>query len=236
MQASIARYSEQLLVTRGLGIQTRIGLNSGEVVVRAIGNDLRMDYSAVGKTTHLAARMEQLAVPGTILLMAGTYRLVEGFVQVRALGPMIVKGLPGPVEVFELLGVWPARTRWQVRVAHGLTPFLGREAELATMRRASTWAEAGHGQMLAIVGDPGVGKSRLAWEFTQGERAHGRLVVETAAMSHGRTTAFRPLADLFRSYFEIDDRSEPAAIRRPSRGGWRRLTPRSRRPFRRSSI
>jgi class 3 adenylate cyclase/tetratricopeptide (TPR) repeat protein len=213
MQDAIRRFSDQMSGPRGVEIKARIGMNSGEVVVRTIGNDLRMDYSAVGQTTHLASRMEQMATPGTILLMAETFRLAEGFVQARPLGPVAVKGLGGPVEVFELLGAWPARTRWQARVMHGLTPFVGRQDEVATLRRALTWADAGHGQLLAIVGDPGVGKSRLAWEFTRDLRERGWLILETAAMSYGRTIAYRPLTDLFRAYFEIDDRSETAAIR-----------------------
>ena len=229
MQEAIRHYSEQPSEIGRLQIRPRIGLNSGEVVVRTIGNDLRMDYSAVGQTTHLAARMEQLAPPGTILLMAETFRLAEGLVQVRPLGLMPIKGLGGPVEVFELLGAGPARTRWQARVTHGLTPFVGRKEEAANLGQASTWADAGHGQLQAIVGDPGVGKSRLAWELAGGLRDAGWLVLETAAMSYGRTTAFRPLTDLFRSYFGIDDRSEPAeipeAIARRLRGVDPALTP-----------
>jgi len=213
IQDAIRRYSAQLSESRGVEVRARVGMNSGEVVVRAIGNDLRMDYSAVGQTTHLASRMEQMAAPGTILLMADTFRLAEGFVQARPLGPVVVKGLGGPVEVFELLGAWPARTRWQARVTHGLTPLVGRQEEAATLRRAATWSDAGHGQMLAIVGDSGVGKSRLGWEFGRELRGKGWLVLETAAMSYGRTTAYRPLTDLFRAYFGIDDRGEAVAIR-----------------------
>ena len=104
MQEAMRRYAEEVRRTHGLAVQIRVGLNSGEVVVRAIGNDLHMDYSAVGQTTHLAARMEQLATPGAILLTAATLRLVEGLVQVNALGPVPVKGLTEPVEVFELVG------------------------------------------------------------------------------------------------------------------------------------
>ena len=104
MQAAMRRYAEEVRRTHGLELQMRVGLNSGEVVVRAIGNDLHMDYSAVGQTTHLAARMEQLATPGSIRLTAATLRLVEGLVQVNALGPVPVKGLTEPVEVFELVG------------------------------------------------------------------------------------------------------------------------------------
>jgi len=119
MQAELRRYAEEVRRTQGLEVQLRVGLNSGDVVVRTIGNDLHMDYSAVGQTTHLAARMEQLATPGTIRLPVATLRLVEGLVRVTALGPMPVKGLPEPVEVFELLGATPVRRRLQAAVARG---------------------------------------------------------------------------------------------------------------------
>jgi adenylate/guanylate cyclase family protein len=130
-------------------------------VVRAIGNDLHMDYSAVGQTTHLAARMEQLATPGTIRLTAATLRLVEGLVQVQALGPIPVKGIPEPVEVFELVGASTLRGRLQAAAARGLTRFVGREAELTAVRQALEQAGAGHGQVVAVVGEAGVGSP--AW-------------------------------------------------------------------------
>src|SRR6266481_4255041 len=114
----------------------RVGLNSGEVVVRAIGNDLHMDYSAVGQTTHLAARMEQLATPGSIRLTAATLRLVEGLVRVNALGPIPVKGLTEPVEMFELVGASGIRRRLQAAVARGLTRFVGRQTELEALTHA----------------------------------------------------------------------------------------------------
>src|ERR687888_415034 len=127
MQATMRAYTEEVRRTRGLELRMRVGLNSGEVVVRAIGNDLHMDYSAVGETTHLAARMEQLATPGAIRLSAATLRLVEGLVQVTALGPVPVKGLAEPVEVFELTGASHLRRRLQAAAARGLTPFVGVE-------------------------------------------------------------------------------------------------------------
>src|SRR5713101_1257566 len=127
MQAALRRYAEEVRRSHGLEMQARVGLNSGEVVVRAIGNDLHMDYSAVGQTTHLAARMEQLATPGSIRLTAATLRLVEGFVRVTTLGPIPVKGLAEPVEVFELAGASALRGRFQVRVVGGLTRFVGRQ-------------------------------------------------------------------------------------------------------------
>ena len=135
MQAAMRAYTEEVRRTRGLELRMRVGLNSGEVVVRAIGNDLHMDYSAVGETTHLAARMEQLATPGSIRLSAATLRLVEGLVQVTALGPVPVKGLEEPVEVFELVGASTMRRRLQAAAARGLTPFVGRQQELEAYTR-----------------------------------------------------------------------------------------------------
>jgi hypothetical protein len=147
-------------------IRIRVGLNSGEVVVRAIGSDLHMDYTAVGQTTHLAARMEQLADPGSTLLTAETFALAEGFLQVTSLGPMAVKGLPGPVDVYELTGISAVRSRLQAAAARGLSPFVGRDAEIEQLRRAVDQARQGRGQVAAIVGEPGVGKSRLTFELT----------------------------------------------------------------------
>ena len=133
MQAAMRRYGEEVRHAHGLEVQIRVGLNSGEVVVRAIGNDLHMDYSAVGQTTHLAARMEQLATPGSIRLTAGTLRLVEGLVQVNTLGRFPVKGLTESVEVCELIGASTVRRRLQASAARGLTRFVGRQTELETL-------------------------------------------------------------------------------------------------------
>jgi tetratricopeptide (TPR) repeat protein len=135
MQTAMRAYTEEVRRTRGLELRMRVGLNSGEVVVRTIGNDLHMDYSAVGETTHLAARMEQLATPGSIRLSAATLRLVEGLVQVTALGPVPVKGLEEPVEAFELLGASHLRRRLQAAAARGLTPFVGRQQELEALHQ-----------------------------------------------------------------------------------------------------
>jgi class 3 adenylate cyclase len=136
MQAALRRYAEEVRRSHGLEMQARVGLNSGEVVVRAIGNDLHMDYSAVGQTTHLAARMEQLATPGSIRLTAATLRLAEGLVQVNALGHFPVKGLTEPVEVFELVGASAIRGRLQASAARGLTRFVGRQQELSALQQA----------------------------------------------------------------------------------------------------
>src|SRR5215475_6247830 len=179
MQAAMRTYTEEVRRTRGLELRMRVGLNSGEVVVRAIGNDLHMDYSAVGETTHLAARMEQLTMPGTIRLSAPTLRLVEGLVQVTALGPVPVKGLEEPIEVFELLGVSSVRRRLQAAVARGLTRFVGRQHELETLYQVLGQAHTGHGQVVAVVGEAGVGKSRLVYEFVHSYRTQAWRVLES---------------------------------------------------------
>ena len=130
MQEAVKRHADEVRRREGVLVQIRVGINSGEVVVRSMGSDLRMEYSAVGRTTHMAARMEQLAAPGTIQLTAETLRLVEGLVGVNPLGPVPVKGLDAPIEVFELVGAGAARTRLEAAERHGLTRFVGRSAEM----------------------------------------------------------------------------------------------------------
>ncbi len=158
MQESLKRYADDARRAHGVEVQIRVGLNSGEVVVRAVGSDLRMDYTAVGQTTHLAARMEQLAPPGTVRLTGETVRLAEGYVEVRSLGPIPVKGLPDPIEIFELTGAGTARTRLQAAALRGLTRFVGRDAEVEHLRRVLGQAGAGRGQVVAIVGEAGSGQ------------------------------------------------------------------------------
>jgi hypothetical protein len=154
-------------------VQIRVGLNTGEVVVRAIGSDLHMDYTAVGQTTHLAARMEQMALPGSILLTQATLSLAEGYVQVTPLGPVLVKGLATPVDVFELVGASGIRRRLQATAARGLTRFVGRDTELVVLVQSLEGAGAGHGQVVALVGEAGVGKSRLVYEFVHAHHLQG---------------------------------------------------------------
>src|SRR5215471_1631258 len=208
MQEAVKRHADEVRRREGVLVQIRVGINSGEVVVRSMGSDLRMEYSAVGRTTHMAARMEQLAAPGTIQVTGETLRLVEGFVQVTALGPVPVKGLVEPVEVFELVGAGTARTRFQVAARRGLTRFVGRNAELEQLRDALDRASQDRGQVVAVVGEPGVGKSRLLWEFTHSHRLLGWLVLESASVSYGKATSYLPVIGLLRGYFEIDDRDE----------------------------
>jgi len=213
MQETVGRFAEELRRSQGVEIQIRVGLNSGEVVVRSIGNDLHMDYSAVGETTHLAARMEQLAPPGTILLAGRTLGLAEGYVEVKALGPVQVKGRTEPVEVYELVRTRAVGSRLQAATARGLTPFVGREAEIEAIHQALGRAEAGHGQLVAIVGEPGVGKSRLFWEFVHSEGTHGWLALESTAASYTKATAYSPIIELLKTYFRIEATDDPGKTR-----------------------
>ena len=213
MQAAMREYTEEVRRAHGLEMRIRVGLNSGEVVVRAIGNDLHMDYSAVGQTTHLAARMEQLATPGSIRLTAATLRLVEGLVRVDALGQVPVKGLAEPVEVFELVGASAIRGRLQASVARGLTRFVGREREIETMGQTLARSAAGHGQVVAVVGEAGVGKSRLIYEFVHSHRTEGWLVLESASVSYGKATPYFPIIDLLKRYAHVEERDDARTIR-----------------------
>jgi class 3 adenylate cyclase/tetratricopeptide (TPR) repeat protein len=212
MQAALRRYAEEVRRTQGLEVLLRVGLNSGGVLVRTIGNDLYMNYSGVGLTTNLAARMEQLAPPGTIRLTAATLQLVEGAVQVNALGPIPVKGLAEPVAVFELVGASTLRGRFQARVAGGLTRFVGREPELAALGQALERAAAGHGQVVAVVGEAGVGKSRLVYECIHSHRTQGWRVLESASVSYGKATPYFPVIDLLKRYSHVEESDDVRTI------------------------
>ncbi len=213
MQESLKRYADDTRRSHGVEVQVRVGLNSGEVVVRAVGSDLRMDYTAVGQTTHLAARMEQLATPGTIRLTAESVRLAEGYVEVKSLGPIPVKGLVDPIEIFELTGAGTARTRLQAAAQRGFTRFVGRDAEIEHLRQVLDQARAGRGQIVAMVGEAGVGKSRLVYEFTHSHRVQDWLILETSSVSYGKATSYLPVIDLLKGYFKIGDRDDHREMR-----------------------
>jgi len=225
MQESVKKYAEEVRRSQAAVVKIRVGLNSGEVVVRSIGSDLHMDYTAVGQTTHLAARMEQLADPGAIVLTPETLALAEGYVEVKSLGPVPIKGLGEPVEVFELVGAGAARTRLEAAARRGLTRFVGRTAELEQLRGALDRASLGHGQVAAVVGEPGVGKSRLFWELTHSHRVHGWLIVQSASVSYGKATAYLPVIELLRGYFDLDSRDDPRKIREKVTGKVLTLAP-----------
>ena len=213
MQEQVRRHAADLRHAHGTPIQIRVGLNSGEVVVRSIGNDLRTDYSAIGQTTHLAARMEQMAEPGSILATADTLRLAEGYIRVTSLGRLPIRGLEVPVDVYAVTGTGAARWRLEAAAARGLTGFVGRDEELAQLGRGLESAAAGHGQAIGVVGEPGVGKSRLFHEFVRSEGMSEWLVLRTGATSYSSTTAYQPIIDLLRAHFEPDGPGNQSDLR-----------------------
>ena len=213
MQEGIRSYAEHRGANNN-SVKIGVGINSGEVVVRSITNDLNIDYSALGQTTHLAARMEALASAGSILLTADTLREVEGFVEVHPLGAVQVKGFSNSVEVFELFGATGIRNRFQAAAARGLSSFVGRQAEIDAFRRFTAQENSGRGQILALVGDAGMGKSRLIREFLEHHRPPQWKVLEASSISYGKATAFFPVIELLRNYFSLLAGEDSASVRR----------------------
>ncbi|GLC95406.1 adenylate/guanylate cyclase domain-containing protein [Cupriavidus sp. TA19] len=212
MQEAIRRHSEQLRLEQGISLQIRIGVHSGEVVVRSIRKDsLTADYDPVGQTIHIASRLEAIAAPSSILVSDTTHRLTEGYFEFNALGATQIKGIPEPVAVFELLGIGPRRTRLQVAEYRGLTRFVGREIELNTLQEALKRTRLEGGQIVAVVGEAGVGKSRLLHEFKV--CSLGCLVLETFSVSHGKAFAYLPLIELLKSYFQITAQDDKGRCR-----------------------
>jgi len=194
-----------------VSFQARQGLNTGLVVVGSIGSDLRMDYTAVGDTTNVAARLQQAAGPGRIVIAEATRRLVEGYFYTRPLGPIPLKGKADPVRAWEVVSARVARTRLEVEAERGLTPFVGRERELRLLEECFEKAHAGHGQVVFLVGEAGIGKSRLLFELHRrlGDRA---TWVEGHSISFGQSIAFHPLTDLLRRTFRIEEGDTDAGI------------------------
>src|SRR5229473_2253650 len=203
MQEEMRRYGDQVRLKHGVPLVKRVGVNTGEVVVRSIRkDDLHTDYVPVGHSTNLAARMEQLANPGSILVTAYTHKLTDGYFEFKALGETPVKGVETLLDVYEVLGAGPLRTRLQVAVRRGLTRFVGRQGEMDQIRRALDQAKAGHGQIVGVMGEPGLGKSRLFYEFKLTSQS-GCLVLEAYSVSHGKASPYLPIIELLKTYFQI---------------------------------
>ena len=204
MQDEMRAYSDQARLTGGLPLQIRVGINTGEVVVRSIRkDDLHTDYVPVGHSTNLAARMEQLATPGSIVVSEDTHKLTDGFFEFKPLGTAAIKGVEAPLNVYEVLGAGSLSTRFQVTVQRGLSRFVGRQPELAQLGQALAQAKAGHGQIVGVMGEPGLGKSRLFYEFKLLAQS-GCLVLEAFAVSHGKASPYLPLVELLKAYFAIE--------------------------------
>ncbi|QUN32146.1 AAA family ATPase (plasmid) [Cupriavidus sp. KK10] len=203
MQEAMHRHSDKLRLEQGISLQIRVGVHTGEVVVRSIRkDDLHTDYDPVGHTIHIAARMETMAAPSSILVSESAHKLAQGYFEFKALGEAQVKGIPEPLAVYEVLGLGALRTRLQVAAHRGLARFVGRAAELEALHLALDQSTAGHGQIVAVVGEAGVGKSRLFHEFKARSQSDC-LVLETFSVSHGKAFAYLPLIELLRNYFQL---------------------------------
>ncbi len=213
LQEGLRKSADQLRRTQGLNFSVRIGLNSGEVVVGKIGDDLRMDYTAQGHTVGLAQRMEALASGGSIYLSARTAGLVSGYLDLKDLGDFAVKGSTRPLRVFELRGSGDARTPFDLARARGLTRFVGRSDEMAVLEVALEQALAGRGRTIGIVAQAGTGKTRLCHEFGLRCRARGLTVHEARGLAHGKNIALLPAVELLRNFFGIDERDGDRAAR-----------------------
>uniref|UniRef100_UPI003F4963E8 ATP-binding protein n=1 Tax=Cupriavidus yeoncheonensis TaxID=1462994 RepID=UPI003F4963E8 len=218
MQQAMRLHSDKVRLEQGIPLQIRVGVHTGEVVVRSIRkDDLRTDYDPVGHTMHIAARMEGVATPSSILVSESTHRLTEGYFEFKALGRTQIKGLREPLAVYEVLGLGALRTRLQVGAHRGLARFVGREAELERLGAALATAREGHGQIVGVVGEAGVGKSRMFHEF-KARSQQGCLVLETFSVSHGKAFPYLPLIDLLRNYFQITAQDDERRYREKATG------------------
>jgi class 3 adenylate cyclase/DNA-binding winged helix-turn-helix (wHTH) protein/tetratricopeptide (TPR) repeat protein len=210
IREAVKRYAQGLQHAPGVSILVRAGLNSGEVVTRPIASDLHTEYRAMGQATRLAARLGQIAPPGTLLVSADTLRLAEGHVQVKALDPANTAGLE---PVYELVGEGPAQTRFQALTARGLTSFVGRSSEMEQLERVQARVQQRHGQVITIIGEPGLGKSRLLHEYVRSRRTSHWLVLETASLSYRTATSYLPVIELLKTYFKIADSDDVREMR-----------------------
>ncbi len=214
MQDELTRYSARLREAGNLPIEARVGVNTGEVVVRSISTGGgHTEYTPIGHTTNLASRMQALAPTGSIAISEQTRKLVEGYFALKPLGPTKVKGVSEPVNVYEVTGLGPLRTRLQRSAGRGLTKFVGREREMEALARSADQAKAGRGQIVAAMAEAGTGKSRLFFEF-KAKNQSGWMVLETFSVSHGKASSYFPVIDLLHTYFKItgddDERSRRA--------------------------
>ena len=211
IRKALEGYKEEVGRRRGIAFDVRQGINTGLVVVGSIGSDLRMDYTAIGDTTNVAARLQQAADPGRIVISEITQRLVSGYFHLRPLGPLSLKGKAEPVSAWEVIAARVARTRLEIEAEHGLTPFIGRERELRLLSECFEKAKANHGQVVFIAGEPGIGKSRLLLEFRR-RLAEEATWLEGRAISFGRSIAFHPLIDLLKRNFRIEEGDDQETI------------------------
>ncbi len=212
LQRTIREHDEELGGQHGVELAFRMGLNTGMVVVGSIGNDLRLDYTAIGDTTNLAARLEQIAEPGTVLVSENTSRLVQGYVRLEALTPVEVKGKTEPIPIYKVLGTLPRRSPIVSRSERTLSQFVGRERELATLEELFAQVESANGQVVGIVGEAGQGKSRLLYEFRQRIKDKTITYLEGRCLSYGRSIPYHPIIDVLRHHCGISETDHAEAV------------------------
>jgi class 3 adenylate cyclase len=222
---SIQRAMTGRVVEKGIRLRLRIGIHTGLVVVGNVGNDLRVDFKAVGDTVNLTARLEQLAEPGSIVISENTYRLVEGLFRVEALGEKTVKGKNKPVSIFRVLGSGKSRSRFEARAQMGLTRFVGRERELEILQDSFERVRNGKGQALSIVAEAGMGKSRLLYEFRKSLTNEDVTFLEGRCVSYGQNIPYLPLIDVLKSNFRIEPDDKPDQISAKVEDGWLQIDP-----------
>jgi tetratricopeptide (TPR) repeat protein len=214
IHSEITRFSERMTREKGITpLRMRVGIHSGPVVVGTVGNDLRVDFKAIGDTVNLASRMESLAEPGTIWVTEDTFKLTEGLFRFEALGEKEVKGKDKPVKVYRVIAPSSRRTRFDVSAERGLTPFVGRERELELLLDGFGRARDGMGQVYSIVGEAGVGKSRFLYEFRKAVSNENVTLLEGKCLSYGKATPYHPIVDILKANFEISEDDDDAEIR-----------------------
>ncbi|UXU85740.1 adenylate/guanylate cyclase domain-containing protein [Burkholderia sp. S-53] len=213
MQQAMRQHGDRIRLQEGIPLQIRVGVHTGEVVVRSIRtDDLHTEYDPLGHTIHIASRIEGIATPTSILVSESTHKLAEGYFEFKALGATQLKGIPAPLCVYEVLGLGALRTRLQLAAHRGLARFVGRETEMEHLNRALETMRAGHGRVVGVVGEAGVGKSRLFHEFKERSR-RGALVLETFSVSHGKAFSNLPLIELLKNYFQITPQDDERRCR-----------------------
>ena len=225
LQEGIRRYSDTLRESGRLPIFVRVGVNTGEVVVRSVRtDDQRVEYTPIGHPTSLASRLQSLATPGAVVVGEQTRKLCEGFFQFRALGPHNIKGVSQPVTAYEVVELGPLRTRLEAAARRGLVKFVGREAELVEMRRALERVQSGHGQIVGVVGEAGVGKSRLFHQF-KATLGGGFKMIETSGVAHAKGWVYLPLVEMLQKYFDFQPNDDGAERRRKIENRLTKLDP-----------